>query len=48
MLPIVTKGTTYHALWDGKEQDFVAEQDRIAVPKGNYMECQKCLDNAVK
>ena len=41
MLPIIPKGANYHAIWDSKEQDFTAEQDRIAVPKGNYLELQK-------
>lgn len=45
MLPIIPKGATYHANWDGKEQDFIAEQDRIAIPKGNYLELQKQANN---
>jgi len=44
MLPIITKGTIYRALWDGKEQDLIAEQDRIAIPKGNFLELQKQAD----
>jgi hypothetical protein len=34
----------YRALWDGKEQDFIAEQDRVTVPKGDYLELQKQAD----
>ena len=41
MRPIILKGTPYKALWDGKEQEFVAEQDRIAVPKGDYLILQQ-------
>ena len=41
MRPIIQKGTTYKALWDGKEQEFIAEQDRIALPKGDYLKLQK-------
>jgi hypothetical protein len=44
MMPVIPKGATYHAIWDGKQQDFIAEQDRIAIAKGNYMELQKKAD----
>jgi hypothetical protein len=41
---MILKGTTYRAFWNSKEQDFIAEQDRIAVPKGNYLELQQKAD----
>lgn len=43
MLPIIPKGAAYRAVWAGKEQDFVAEQDRVAVPKGTYLKLQESV-----
>jgi len=40
-LPLIKKGTTYHAEWDNVERDFVAEQDRLVVPLGTYYNLQK-------
>lgn len=43
-IQVIPKGAIYTAIWDGKTQEFKAEQDRIAIAKGNYMELQKKAD----
>ena len=43
MRPIIKRGTTYKAVWDGREQELIAEADRITLPLGTYIELQaKC------
>jgi len=44
MRPIIPKGTTYKALWDGKVQDLIAEADRVTMPKGDYLDLQQKAD----
>ncbi len=44
MRPIIKRGVTYKALWDGKEQDLIAEADRVTMPLGDYLEIQQKLD----
>lgn len=44
MRPVIKKGVTYKALWDGKEQDLIAEADRVTMPLGDYLEMEQELD----
>ena len=40
MRPIVKAGTTCKVIWDGETQDMTMDQDRVLVPKGDYLECE--------
>lgn len=48
MIPIIPKGAEYTAIWDGKQQKMIAEQDRVAVAKGTYLNLVKEADKCSK
>jgi hypothetical protein len=41
MIPVIPAGAQYDGVWAGKRQQFVADQDRLAVPKGVFMELNR-------